>query len=760
MQGKEFILSLRNARQMSGQSNEEVICLFLMRGKLTLEVDQESYQLTANDFFVINPFQRYQLLGTEENLFLYLHFKRTSVGEYFPHQQVPFFKNYLPGSEEDVSQEFREVLTRMMVVYFRDQAAEQLELYQYFFNFLANLTKYLKDEAVEQMVRLPENDRMLRALELIQKHYMTDLTLEDIAEALDLSYYHCSRLFKKELGVSFSQYLNRIRLEAAARELLHSSQSILKIALNNGFANVKTFHQVFKKEFGVTPNDYRKEHQGEAHEPPTQTTDHYQEMTQAESLQLLTNYLIDKDIEVEQVSVEKRWTFSTADRSQGPLVRKKKIIKIGRAENGLTQGVQSELTVLQNELGFDLIQFSDFCQELVVAEEATLISGNIFNNQWFDFLMAIELTPMIDLLIPLLGTKAELQDWCDQKLELLKYFLNRYGREAVDQWYVELDSPDWNELHQWAYLYFFQRVKQFAPKLHVGILGLTSLAASEQQVFAKFMRQQKGHLPDFINFQADPYVSEQTKEGYAKKFKYYQRAILDKINEQLVQFEGYEPELFLTDWNTLVGEGDAFSGTFFRSALILESIIELSQTVSGLAFWLDIKVKEKDTKKREDSSLSVFMYEQLRRPLFFSIEFLHKLKGEVLANGAGYLLTEAQGTYYLLVYNSSYIDPMDSVDTLQIEDVTKRLSVQLTDLTDGTYMIRRYLLDKDHGGLYNGWVRAGSRSGLERELLEYLRQKIRPEFELMIKEVTAGSLTFKPVLTLNACQMFVVNRKA
>ena len=60
------------------------------------------------------------------------------------------------------------------------------------------------------------------------------------------------------MGVGFIHYLNDYRLEIAAKKLLTTSDNILNIAVSTGFENLSYFNRSFKKKYGITPGQYRK----------------------------------------------------------------------------------------------------------------------------------------------------------------------------------------------------------------------------------------------------------------------------------------------------------------------------------------------------------------------------------------------------------------------------------------------------------------------------------------------------------------------
>lgn len=92
----------------------------------------------------------------------------------------------------------------------------------------------------------------------INMHYAEKIDLETLSRKFFLSREHISRLFKKEFGVNFIEYLSRVRLEKAVELLKDSSLKIRNISDLTGFSDEHYFSSVFKKRYGETPADFRK----------------------------------------------------------------------------------------------------------------------------------------------------------------------------------------------------------------------------------------------------------------------------------------------------------------------------------------------------------------------------------------------------------------------------------------------------------------------------------------------------------------------
>ena len=98
-----------------------------------------------------------------------------------------------------------------------------------------------------------------------QKLYReSDLRLEKLADALNVSRHHLSQVINEQTGMNFFEYINHLRIEEAKLLLaIHSKKqlNVLEIAFSVGFNNKVSFNNTFKKITGKTPTDYRKEHQ-------------------------------------------------------------------------------------------------------------------------------------------------------------------------------------------------------------------------------------------------------------------------------------------------------------------------------------------------------------------------------------------------------------------------------------------------------------------------------------------------------------------
>ena len=100
-------------------------------------------------------------------------------------------------------------------------------------------------------------DRLERTLHYIHTHYTEKVTLEEAAKRANLSLTYFSKVFKEEMGQSFTTYINQIRVNHAKTLLKTTPCTLIEIAGMVGFDDQSYFSRVFKQEVGTSPGKYR-----------------------------------------------------------------------------------------------------------------------------------------------------------------------------------------------------------------------------------------------------------------------------------------------------------------------------------------------------------------------------------------------------------------------------------------------------------------------------------------------------------------------
>lgn len=108
-----------------------------------------------------------------------------------------------------------------------------------------------------------DDEAIMRAQEFIERNYAENLTVNQIAYNFNVSRRTFERKFKKATRNTVVEYIQRVKVEASKKQLEIGRKPIQEVMHEVGYADVKTFRDVFKKITGMTPNEYRNKYNKE-----------------------------------------------------------------------------------------------------------------------------------------------------------------------------------------------------------------------------------------------------------------------------------------------------------------------------------------------------------------------------------------------------------------------------------------------------------------------------------------------------------------
>jgi len=99
-----------------------------------------------------------------------------------------------------------------------------------------------------------------RARAFIEERHSEPLSLEEVAKQVNISAYYFSRVFRKSIGMTFTEYLARLRVEKVKQLLLNPGKRVSEAAFEAGFQSLSQFNRVFLRIAGESPTTYRDRH--------------------------------------------------------------------------------------------------------------------------------------------------------------------------------------------------------------------------------------------------------------------------------------------------------------------------------------------------------------------------------------------------------------------------------------------------------------------------------------------------------------------
>jgi AraC family transcriptional regulator len=125
-------------------------------------------------------------------------------------------------------------------------------------------------ETVSAPREIPGSVRALRAAhEFIVENYSSNLTLAEVAQAVDLHPVYLGQLFTRKVQQTLGNFVNDLRVRAAAEALSFGSKPLADIAVANGFYDQSHFSRVFRSKVGISPGAFRRRYQPIGGSPET-----------------------------------------------------------------------------------------------------------------------------------------------------------------------------------------------------------------------------------------------------------------------------------------------------------------------------------------------------------------------------------------------------------------------------------------------------------------------------------------------------------
>lgn len=267
----EVVLNHENSRPDTFHWHSYFEITYVQEGRGNYFVNGQDYLMEPGDIIIFNNVEAHgwKLMGEDMKL-LVMIFSPEFVAEklsVFDFEYLkPFvergsnFKNRI-GSEEPVSHEIRKGIREIYAEWKQQKEGYPLMIKANILRILTMLIRTYQDASKsEEMLKEKKNamKRLEQAISYIDSHYSGKITLDEVAAAAYMSSNYFSSYFRKVTGISFSEYVTRIRISRARELLRDTDKSVTEIAMECGFHNISNFYRLYKKHVGKPPRDEKK----------------------------------------------------------------------------------------------------------------------------------------------------------------------------------------------------------------------------------------------------------------------------------------------------------------------------------------------------------------------------------------------------------------------------------------------------------------------------------------------------------------------
>lgn len=228
--------------------------LIAFEGRLTFHMSSENFDFTEDDWIIVNSSELHssRYINPDD------HFKGISIlisSSFIDTWLGPKRCFYNPHITELTQQ----VKTIAENLYHSNETEPYYDLY--LMSQICTLLHLIGKHCIRENVPYEsplakEPAKAAEILDYIEHNYQEQLNLNTVASHFKYSPGYFSRYFKNLIGVNYHAYLNFVRVNHAAEQLLKGHSTLTECALNNGFPNTKSFITMFKKQYGCTPGKF------------------------------------------------------------------------------------------------------------------------------------------------------------------------------------------------------------------------------------------------------------------------------------------------------------------------------------------------------------------------------------------------------------------------------------------------------------------------------------------------------------------------
>ncbi len=251
--------------------HKEMELIYVMEGRLNLGVNDVPIQMEQGEIYVINGGDVHYFLASPNSERIVLQFdlavfQEFSLTEDEGKRLRDLFLHVSPSSadwDSDVAQQMAEFL---QVIHLESSQRKpgyryvvKAKLYEMLSILERDVPRLVRDSTEDATSKSQETlEKLQQIFAYVEEHYQETITLQQVADHVGFSSYYFTKLFKRNMGITFMTFVNDYRLSKAKWILLNEETPVTEVAELAGFSSVKTFHHAFKRAMGVSPLKYRR----------------------------------------------------------------------------------------------------------------------------------------------------------------------------------------------------------------------------------------------------------------------------------------------------------------------------------------------------------------------------------------------------------------------------------------------------------------------------------------------------------------------
>lgn len=686
---------------------------YVLKGQITLAVNEESIQMTATDIYVVNPNKNIEI-DCENAVFVQLKIYSNDLLKLTNYKKVVIVCDSTKR-KDSIFTKLQFLLDTLIRGNYEDNYDSIYNLTN-LFEFLSFLiTNFANNIFIEDY----EEERKNSILVYIHSNYTSDLSLQGIADTFGFTPQYFSKYFKKTFKVNFLKFLTNVRLEQATIDLVNTDYTILKIAMDHGFSNHISFSKAFKNEYGLNPSEFRRVNNQE--NVATDDLSYYEVeylLSEKTVISEKEDHLVEVEVGSEQESICPFW-FNT--------------INLGSISKIFDHNLNKQIMELKEEMPFKtarvILDNSNYHNESFSVEEKVL-----------DFLLNLDFSIVLVLDYRHISNDIQFESYFEN---FLNHFINRYGSDNLKLITFELlYNTRFSTNKAKKYAVFFNKITTILKKLQLfnNLVGPGLLMDSDGENLINFLNENQQLKKITINIA--PYSIEQYDNKLYINRKPDDNYIVNQYDlAKKISGKYRISEVIISSWKDALNEISSINDSSYRGAYILKNMLESYGKINCLPIELPFDIMSDMRYDKPLAGLSgIISRDGIKKPSYFSLKFLNKLDKFLLYKDDTILISNSNTKYFQIVchncktlnykfYNQEKLGIISSdINSFFEEYENKSIKIKITGIANGKYFLKSRRISEKQGDCFYMFQEMGieQSSFFGRDELDYLVSVSKP----------------------------------
>lgn len=266
MKGTYFNTFLISINRRLYHWHNDIELLLVIEGSVIVNTPGNEYFLNKDDLFLLNCNEVHSLTRTKENnTLIAIQFDPKLSKTYYPLlQRIRFLEKQIDKRKyPEGSEVLKKCLLDFVADYYKKESGYEFKLMSTLNLIIYYLVRLIPNEEIlDDMLKAEKKnlERLSRIVDYVQENYSQKISLKDLAARENLDMYYLSHFIRKQLGISFREYVNKKRLEKAIELMALKKWTNTEIYIEAGFSDNRYLCSAFIKEYGCTPSQYKQQY--------------------------------------------------------------------------------------------------------------------------------------------------------------------------------------------------------------------------------------------------------------------------------------------------------------------------------------------------------------------------------------------------------------------------------------------------------------------------------------------------------------------